>query len=109
MPAKDLKAYNAKRRSDPAYREEMYHRVRAWKLLNRYGITVEEYAEMLAGQGGHCAICPRTPEENGKLLSVDHDHETGEVRGLLCQPCNLALGHLEDHLYSVLEYLSGGD
>ncbi len=78
-----------------------------WKLKNRYGLTAEEYEAILESQGGGCAICEKTPEEAGKRLSVDHDHETGDVRGLLCQSCNLALGMIEDHLDAALAYLAG--
>ena len=58
-------------------------------LRRKYGIGIERYEEMLAGQGGRCAIClcrPRT-----RNLAVDHDHFTGSVRGLLCGRCNHGL------------------
>ena len=50
------------------------------------GVTDEEYARLLAAQGGHCALCPNTPKT--RRLHVDHDHTTGRVRGLLCFRCN---------------------
>lgn len=50
---------------------------------------------MVASQGGVCRICANKPP-NGKRLCVDHDHETGAVRGLLCQKCNTAIGMLND-------------
>ena len=53
------------------------------------GVTPDEYARMLAAQDGHCALCPNTPKT--RRLSVDHDHKTGAVRGLLCYRCNRAL------------------
>jgi hypothetical protein len=53
------------------------------------GVTDEEYARLLAAQGGHCALCPNTPKT--RRLHVDHDHATGKVRGLLCHRCNRAL------------------
>ncbi len=57
--------------------------------MRRYGITLTQYGQLLEFQGGRCAICERPP---GQLhLSVDHDHETGAVRGLLCQRCNALL------------------
>jgi hypothetical protein len=64
-------------------------------LKRNYGITLQEYDAMFEAQGGMCAICgePR-PEE--RTLHVDHDHETGEIRGLLCFRCNNALGDLRD-------------
>lgn len=61
----------------------------------KYGLTVEDFGKLLASQGGVCAICAGTDEQ--RRLSVDHDHETGEVRGLLCSGCNGAkLGRLGD-------------
>lgn len=74
---------------------------RCRKCLNRrarereHGLPDGGYVELLAGQGGVCAVCQH-PEEEFGVLSVDHDHETGQVRGLLCQPCNLALGLLQE-------------
>lgn len=64
---------------------------------SRYGITRDDFDAMLARQGNVCAICKRHPEErNGKSKwNVDHDHETGKVRGLLCSACNIGLGVLE--------------
>jgi len=65
-------------------------------LKNFYKMTLDEYDAILESQGGHCALCPKTPEEDGRRLSVDHDHaccpgrETcGKcIRGLLCYICN---------------------
>ncbi len=65
-------------------------------LQTKYGITLADYDEMLETQGGGCAICGNTPVENGRRLCVDHDHETGEVRGLLCDACNRGLGYFRD-------------
>lgn len=64
-----------------------------------YGITGEEYAALLKSQNGRCYICQRVPRS--RRLAVDHDHETGEVRGLLCSDnergCNHAiLGNIRD-------------
>jgi hypothetical protein len=64
---------------------------RTYHLKRRYGITAEEVDEMLAAQGGLCAICRNTP-----ALHVDHDHETGLVRELLCFNCNGGLGQFKD-------------
>ena len=58
------------------------------KYLQRtYGITQEQYDQLLKYQGGSCFICDKEPKP-GKNLQVDHDHKTGEVRGLLCWSCN---------------------
>lgn len=75
-------------------------------LLKRYNITPEDYQAMLAVQNGTCAICKQGPGKS--KLQVDHDHDTGQVRGLLCVSCNSGLGHLGDDYGRVLlaaEYL----
>jgi hypothetical protein len=83
--------------------------VRRRDLKRRYGITVEEYDAMLEQQGNRCAIC-RTDKPGGKgRFHVDHDHQTGEVRGLLCNNCNRALGHFKDNvliLEQAIRYLN---
>ena len=71
---------------------------RAVALKNRYGITVEQYDEMLAAQHHGCKICGISPEEHGKFLVVDHCHDTGQIRGLLCNHCNVGIGHLKEDL-----------
>ncbi len=53
------------------------------------GVSDDQYARLLAAQGGHCALCPTGPKT--RRLAVDHDHATGRVRGLLCHRCNRAL------------------
>lgn len=64
-------------------------------LKRKYGMTVEQYDEMLAAQDGGCAICGRPPTP-GISLHVDHDHETGAIRRLLCFLCNNLLGDAGD-------------
>ena len=66
------------------------------RLRQRYGITVDEYDRMVRRQRGMCAICRRPPYPRGSRLVVDHDHACGTVRGLLCSPCNSALGLMGD-------------
>lgn len=58
-------------------------------LKKTYGITADEYDNMLADQGGCCKLCRRAPGK--RPLDVDHDHATGKVRGLLCNQCNRTL------------------
>lgn len=69
-------------------------------LKTKYGITPAEYDRMLAGQGGVCASCFRPPSPH-RMLAVDHCHETGRNRGLLCGSCNSAIGMLGDNLEGV--------
>src|SRR6476469_6189244 len=69
--------------------------VRKSHLKRTYGITFEEYDFMLDRQNGVCAICKGV---HGRRLAVDHNHETGKVRGLLCGSCNAALFLLEDSI-----------
>ncbi len=64
-------------------------------LKARFGITVEDWDRMFAEQGGSCAIC-KTKDPGAIRFSVDHDHETGRVRALLCTTCNVRLGVLEN-------------
>lgn len=65
---------------------------RSWHLKKKYGITVEQYDEILKSQYGSCAICDRIFDIN---LAVDHNHETGKIRGLLCFVCNVTVGNYE--------------
>jgi len=79
--------------------------------LRRFGLTEDAYSDLLAAQGGGCAICGNVTTDSGgrKNLSVDHDHVTGEVRGLLCHSCNVAVGLFRDDvqlLEKALRYLS---
>ena len=80
---------------------------RASKLKERYGITLEEYDTMLLEQNGGCKICgsPDPKRKGSKHLVVDHCHDTGAVRGLLCYRCNVGLGNFEDDL-NLLLYLT---
>lgn len=78
-------------------------------LKRTFGIGSPEYEAMLSEQGGVCMICGRPPRK-GSSLHVDHDHETGEVRGLLCFRCNGGLGQFKEdgeRLVTASEYLSG--
>jgi len=73
-----------------------------------YGITPEEFTALLEAQGGRCAICgTETPGGKGGW-HLDHDHDTGAIRGLLCHACNIALGYMgddQDRLEAAIEYL----
>ena len=91
----------------PGPRCATHHRARkratsegAWakRIEETYGITAEEYYAIHEAQGGRCYICQRA-NGNVRRLAVDHDHDTGLVRGLLCKPCNRnVLGHARDDI-----------
>lgn len=91
-------------------RQRMTEEQRFDRILSPFGITSEDYRRMLADQGGVCKICRRTEPGNkrSKRFHVDHCHVTRKVRGLLCHPCNVALGLFKDnpeHLLLAAEYL----
>lgn len=90
---------------------------RAYAVRRTYGISIEKVNEMLAAQGGGCAICGSETTMNGKAFAVDHDHKCcppgkracgGCVRGILCGRCNFAIGQMNDDpslLLRAAEYL----
>ena len=75
--------------------EKVREQARRYDLKSKYGISLEEYDQMLTDQGGGCAICGRTCNGNGKALFVDHCHGSGKVRGILCAYCNTGVGWYE--------------
>src|SRR6267154_2260894 len=66
------------------------------RLKSKYGITLEQYQNLLKEQKFSCAICNKTPKQEGKSLAVDHCHKTNKVRGLLCLDCNTAIGRFKE-------------
>jgi len=92
------------------YKEE-YRIYQKKHNIQSYGITMNDYDNMYIEQNGVCAICgkPETRYKGDKqVLSIDHDHVTGKVRGLLCNSCNTAIGLFKDDLgilASAFEYL----
>lgn len=81
---------------------------RKWHLKGLYNLTIEEYDILLEKQNNACFGCKKHYSEFAKALSVDHNHDTGKVRGLLCNNCNRGLGLLKDSefvLQNLLEYL----
>ena len=113
--------YSYKRACKSCLREEQrifrasrpdYHH--AHNLKQRYGISVDEYQTIIANQNFACAICTveisdAVEYKAGRSVVVDHNHETGEVRGILCSKCNLVLGHARESteiLYRAIVYLS---
>lgn len=105
------------------HKKELGEAGRQWKMNNKekasvlnrkshlkvkFGITPERYNEMFSEQEGRCAICGKHQEELKLVLGVDHDHSTGEIRGLLCGPCNRNIGSLKDDpdlLQKAIDYL----
>ncbi len=75
-------------------------------LKSKYGIGIKEYKRMFKAQGGKCAVCQRPPKK-GKNLHVDHDHRTGEVRGLLDYFCNRRVigGNTHLTIQKLVDYL----
>lgn len=97
--------------------KDTYHSriARRGHLEKYYGMTMDDYDKILDRQGGVCAICKKAETTKSKLgriksLAVDHDHATGDIRGLLCQKCNTLLGLVEENTEIVnlaLSYLHG--
>ena len=100
------RAYYKKQKADPgAHAQQRYYE----NIKHRYGMTSEQYEAMLKRQNGQCAVCPATQADSKKTrLHVDHDHQTGKVRGLLCTHCNQAIGCAKDspdRLRELADYL----
>lgn len=108
----------SKYKNDPVYREKVRAASReryrnrtpeeriAYSRLSRFGITQEQFNEILAEQSNRCAICETDKPTKWHL---DHDHKTGRTRGILCHRCNVTLGFVEDDiylLYAMVEYLT---
>lgn len=110
----------------PEVRERRNRQLRAWHarpealewrrnkdMRIKYGIDSEQYAAMLLSQRGRCAICGEAPSRSrgpSGRLHVDHDHDSGRVRGLLCGRCNPGLGYFKDdpaRLRAAVRYLQG--
>lgn len=87
-----------------AWNKENKDRIRNKELLNKYGISLEDFQILKDTQVGKCAIC----KQSDVILCVDHNHATGKVRGLLCHCCNLAIGNFKEEtnrLVSAISYL----
>ena len=112
-PTSYCKACKVKRQS-LRYNNDTYMRVvRPYQLKTKYGITQEDYERLLKSQKGRCAICGTEDGASAKgssTFSIDHCHDTGKVRGLLCNTCNRGLGLFKDNpsfLESAIQYLKG--
>lgn len=109
--ARDRERYRAdpdkykKRSRERQARDPAGTRRSQWKYL--YGITPEQFESLFSAQGRACAIC-RTPDFGTRAPHIDHCHETGKVRGILCDPCNRGLGTFGDdpaRIDAAAEYL----
>lgn len=104
------KIRDVKLRSDPKIWANEKIRRKDSDLKIRYGISLKEYLEILKGQGDCCAICGKHKNEQKDMLSVDHNHKTEFVRGLLCSFCNsMLLRYLRDDkklVKRVIDYLN---
>ena len=122
-----MKERAANRYKDPTKRQKMLDASARWRernpdadaekhLIKKYGITLTQYEELFEAQGGVCALCKkgettkRMKKGDGReRLAVDHCHDTGRVRGLLCFKCNTAIGSLgdtEEDAQRVVDYLN---
>jgi hypothetical protein len=106
----EIREYQLKYRNKPDFKQEDKNR----KLKKFFGITLEQYNKMLEEQNGVCAVCGNNEvafdkrTNKNRSLSVDHNHKTGKIRGLLCSNCNHILGKAKDNiiiLQKLIEYL----
>jgi len=78
-------------------------------MRRQYGISMAEFEALLKYQKGGCAICEKPIDALSRRMNIDHCHETGKVRGILCTGCNTGLGHLGDNvegLQKAMDYLN---
>lgn len=98
LHARDSEARDRALARSKKWRELNYERARTSitnaTLIAKYGISLSDYNELLESQGGVCAVCGDLPDK--RRLAVDHNHDTGKIRGLLCQPCNVSIGKMKE-------------
>lgn len=100
----------AKRSYYLKHREQKIAQQHGVWIRYKYGLTPERYNELLAQQNHLCAIChqPQKCRNGSKVrLAVDHEHNTGTVRGLLCTRCNFRMGWFDQFRREVLTYVGG--
>ena len=95
-----------------AYRKANREKKSSLELYRRYGVTLEDHDRLLRKQNFCCAVC-RTPSVSySTRLAVDHCHDTGKIRGLLCSGCNIGIGMLADSpemLRTAAKYIESSD
>jgi len=105
---RDCTSESQKRRrekEDPGWTKVIRRQAHLKYRLKQLGLTMEDYEDMILEQGNRCAICGSSPEDSrakNPVLHIDHCHETGRVRGLLCRGCNHGLGSFGDDPRRVL-------
>lgn len=100
--------HKTKYRADPVFRKTVIKRATDRNRLSKYGVSPEEFQARLLTQGGGCAICNKKLDEStrGLIGHVDHNHDTGKVRGILCSNCNTGLGVFKENKKSLLKAIS---
>jgi len=110
------RAYRASHKKEEGARDRAYRAFhkkeeavssRTGHLKRKYGLTAEMFKTMLTGQGGVCAVC-KTTNWGHAGPTVDHNHKTNKVRGILCNGCNSVLGHSKEdprRLRAAIKYL----
>lgn len=107
----ECKAYRTKKSRELSPEKHAEYGRRS-NLKRRYGLTEDAYNSLYSTQEGKCAICKCELELRSKFTHIDHDHETLEIRGLLCHPCNTAIGLLKEDetiIINVFKYLFGNE
>ena len=89
-----------------AYHKKNRDKKRARELKRKFGISLHEYDLMLTEQKGKCACCGIHQNELTMRFAVDHDHDTGLIRGLLCHICNTGIGKLGDNIEGLMKALN---
>jgi hypothetical protein len=77
------------------YNAKTKHHAQEYQLKKKFGIDANQYDKLLLSQNGKCAICETPKCRYNRRFAVDHDHNTGQIRGLLCGQCNTAIGLLQ--------------
>ncbi len=92
------------RESHSRNRHKHVDKIKNYHLLSTYGITLQDKIEMMKSQNNKCKICNKDVETTRKA-HVDHDHNTGQIRGILCHVCNTKLGWFETYKINIENYL----
>lgn len=99
-----------KKRYAKKYREEHKEEDFEWRIKRNFGLSKDDWNILFSKQSGCCAICGKHQKDLRRKLGIDHNHSTGQIRGLLCNPCNAAIGSLRadsgiELLQKAIEYI----